>query len=493
VVRDALELVERHGGPALEYARFNPLEDPATVELLARGDTVGVFYVESPAMRQLQKKTRRGDFEHLVIHSSIIRPAANDYINAYVDRLNGAPYTPLHPKLAELLRETFGIMVYQEDVSRAAMALAGFEPAAADELRKVLCKKRAGKRLEDYRQAFIRGCRERGVAEETIAALWNMIESFKGYSFCKPHSASYALLSFKSAYLRAHYPAELMAGVLSNGGGYYSTFAYISECRRMGLKVLAPDLNRSAVAYSGCRRAVRVGLQQIQGLEHSFLEQVVAELRRGGPFSCFEDFLRRVRPQPAQARRLVLAGACDRLDPSRTRPELLWQLKRWEKTEKVREKGPTLFSLSHRERAGVRGFAEDQPLPRPPQYRASELLRQELESLGFLLSRHPLSLYETELKRYRPIRAQNLPRHVGERVTLIGWWVTGKLVETSRQEPMEFITFEDTTALFETTFFPRAYARFCHLLQRARPYILRGKVEDDRGAISLNVDEVTLL
>ena len=491
VVRDALELVERHGGPRLEYARFNPLEDPAAVDLLARGDSVGVFYVESPAMRQLQKKTRRGDFEHLVIHSSIIRPAANDYINAYVDRLNGAPYTPLHPKLAELLRETYGIMVYQEDVSRAAMALAGFEPAAADELRKVLCKKRAGKQLEDYRQAFFRGCEEGGVEPETVAALWRMIESFKGYSFCKPHSASYALLSFKSAYLRAHYPAEFMAAVLSNGGGYYSSFAYISECRRMGLKVLPPDLNRSAVAYSGRRRAVRVGLRQIQKLELSFLERLVAERRRAGPFTGFEDFLRRVKPQPAQARRLVLAGACDRVEPGRTRPELLWQLKRWERSEAAGAGGPTLFPPG----AAGGGLArpEEPPLPRPPQYRFGELLRQELASLGLLLSRHPLTLYQEQLRRYRPIRARDLGRHLGERVTMIGWWVTGKLVESSRQEPMEFITFEDTTALFETTFFPRAYARFCHLLQRARPYVLRGKVEDDRGAVSLNVDQITLL
>ncbi|MBC7187738.1 MAG: DNA polymerase III subunit alpha, partial [Calditrichaeota bacterium] len=211
VIRDALQAIRTNYGVEITYQDWNPIDDPKTQELIRNGDTVGVFYVESPAMRQLQKKAQTGDFEHLVIHSSIIRPAANLFIQAYLARLKGAPYTPLHPLLADILKETYGIMVYQEDVAKTAMALADFDPAEADELRKILSKKHRHKRLADLKAKFYRGALAKGVARQTIDAVWQMIMSFEGYSFCKPHSASYALVSFKSAYLRAHYPAEFMA------------------------------------------------------------------------------------------------------------------------------------------------------------------------------------------------------------------------------------------------------------------------------------------
>ena len=212
---------------------------------------MGVFYVESPAMRPLQKRTARGDFEHLVIHSSMIRPAANRYINEYVDRLKGKEYPPLHPLLAGLFDESKGIMCYQEDVCKAAVALAGFTPAEADGIRKVLSKKDVKARLEAYRRQFFVGAREKGVDEATIGEVWAMIESFSGYSFVKAHSASYAMLSFRSAYLRRHHPAEFMAAVMSNHGGFYSTLAYASESRRMGLGLLPPTLTRASCAAGG--------------------------------------------------------------------------------------------------------------------------------------------------------------------------------------------------------------------------------------------------
>jgi DNA polymerase III alpha subunit len=170
---------------------------------MRKGETVGVFYVESPAMRQLQQKCRVGDFDHLVIHSSIIRPAANKYIREYVRRLRGGAYDPLHPIMDEVLSETYGIMVYQEDVSRIAMAMAGFGASDADLLRKILSKKRAGRKLEDYQEMFYQGAARRGVTRAVVDQVWEMILSFSCYSFCKPHSASYALVSYKSCWLRA--------------------------------------------------------------------------------------------------------------------------------------------------------------------------------------------------------------------------------------------------------------------------------------------------
>ncbi len=499
VIRDACAAVRAAGGPDLPYGSFDPIDDPRTQEKMRDGDTMGVFYVESPAMRQLQQKTRRGDFEHLVIHSSMIRPAANDYIREYVRRLRGGAWTSLHPILDEVLHETYGIMCYQEDVARTAIRMAGFTDAEADGLRKVLSKKWAGKKVEDYRQRFTRGSLERGIEPAVIEEVWRMILSFSGYSFCKPHSASYALVSFKSCYLKAHHPAEFMAAVISNGGGYYSTFAYVSECRRMGLEVLPPDVNDSDKAYTGRDRRVRVGLMQIKGLRDEAVEAIVRERKGGGPFASFDEFLRRVPIDPSDARLLIRAGVFDGVGfgangrPAGAapdlaiRPRLHWRLAEWEtKTEGRRSAARSLFPPA----LG--------PLPEPRSYDEKHLLRDEADTLGFLVSRHPLTLYRWPLLALRrsgtiPVRATALKEHVGRRVVTIGWLITGKVVTTKDDEPMEFISFEDTTAIYETTFFPRVYERFCRMLTTARPYVLRGRIEEDFGALAMTVEDVEFL
>ena len=289
VIRDAVENI-RENGAELDTERWKPEEDEAAIALLARGDSMGVFYVESPAMRQLQKKTGRGDFEHIVIHSSIIRPAANRYINEYVERLKGKVWEPLHPHLEKILDETYGIMVYQEDVSKAAIALAGFSAPDADGLRKIMSKKNKGAKLKQYRKAFFEGAEKNGVDEKTIESVWNMILSFDGYSFCKPHSASYAMVSFQSAWLKAHYPAEFMAAVISNRGGYYTASAYISEAKRMGLEVLHPCVNESRYRYTGSGGKVRVGFMEIRGLRKETAERIVEEREKNGRFKSIADF-----------------------------------------------------------------------------------------------------------------------------------------------------------------------------------------------------------
>ncbi len=482
VIRDALAAVKENYGAEIDYETWDPTSDPRTQDLIRSSDTVGVFYVESPAMRQLQQKCQRGDFDHLVIHSSIIRPAANRYIREYVRRLRGGSYQPLHPIMDEVLEETYGIMVYQEDVSRIAMAMAGFDAVDADLLRKILSKKRAGKRLEDYKEMFYRGASERGVSREVIDAVWEMIMSFAGYSFCKPHSASYALVSYKSCYLRAHYPAEFMAAVLSNQGGYYSPFAYVSEARRMGLKVLLPDVNDSRREYWGKGRSIRVGLMQVKGLRESALEKLLQERKRR-PFASLEDFLCRLDIDASDTRTLIKAGAMDSIAHGCTRPEMIWKVLAWHASRTGRR---AVERSLFREMESIRA-------PQVPQYSERTILEHELETLDFLISRHPLTLYREPLSRLRYVRGADLPMHVGRRVTAVGWWVSGKVVTTRDDEPMEFISFEDTTALYETTFFPQAYARFCHILNRSRPYVLTGLVEEDFGAVTMTVDNVRLI
>lgn len=482
VIRDALAAIKKNYGIEIDYDTWDPTTDEKTQDLFRRGDTIGVFYTESPAIRQLQQKGRVGDFDHLVIHSSIIRPAANKYIREYVRRLRGGSYQALNPILDEVLKETYGIMVYQEDVSRIAMAMAGFNAADADLLRKILSKKRAGKKLEDYKSMFYAGAAQRGVPRRTVDEVWEMIMSFAGYSFCKPHSASYALLSYKSCYLRAHYPAEFMAAVLSNQGGYYSPFEYVSESRRMGLRVLLPDINESGKQYLGKNRSVRVGLMQLNGLHEKAIDAILAE-REKRPFLSLEDFLNRVEIDLSDVKILIKAGVFDSLSAGATRPEMIWHALAWHEARASR-------------RAVARSLFHDLPQvvpPRVPHYSPRTVLEHELETLGSLVSRHPLSLYAQQISKLKYVRGADISRHVGKQITVVGWWVTGKLVTTKHDEPMEFISFEDTTALYETVFFPEAYARFCHMLNRSRPYVLTGKVEEEFGVCTLTVDSVRMI
>jgi len=484
VIRDAIAAVRAHTGLDIDERAWNPIDDPATQALVARGDTIGCFYAESPSMRQLQRKAGAGDFDHLVIHSSMIRPAANRYIHEYLRRLKGGAYDTIHPALRHTLDETYGIMCYQEDVTKVAMEMAGFSLAQAEGLRKALGHKRPVKPLRAYQLEFLQGAAVRGASREAIEQVWAMILSFAGYSFCKPHSASYALVSFRSAWLRAHHPAEFMAAVISNRGGYYDTFAYISESRRMGLRVLPPDINASALEYTGKGREIRVGLMQLKGLEEAALAAVLEERSRGGAFRSLEDLRARVALHVAQLEILVKAGCLDSVARGATRPELLWRIYlAADAPGKAAGPGRTL------------DLFEDQPVstPRAAAYDRDTVLRHEMETLGFLLSVHPLAPYRGELDARGVIPARDLPRHAGRRVRVAGWFVTSKLVQTKDEEPMEFFCFEDTTALYDATLFPDAYRRFCHLLTSTRPFVLEGRVEEDYGVHSLTVDGVERL
>jgi error-prone DNA polymerase len=494
VIRDALELVERNHGRHIDYASWNPINDPKTVEIFYRGDTFGVFYFESPATRQVLTKVSSGltlenylrlDHFHLnVVVTSIIRPASNQSIRAWVSRLHGEPWESPHPLLHPVLEETLGIMVFQEQLSQAAIHLAGFDPAEADTLRKVVSKKDRAKKLRDFHARFVRGARERGVSMKVIEEVWGMIMGFDGYSFCKPHSASYTLVAYKSAFLRAHYPAEFMASVISNGGGYYSAFGYLSEARRMGLAILGPDINESEVKYTGKNTEIRVGLMQLKALSREGREFIVHERSKGGLFTDFDEFLRRAghHLHLEDVKVLIKAGCLDGISRGLTRPSLMWQVLRFYNGAHREENPPPLFAAMP-----VLLPVKETPYPK------HLMLRHEVDTLGFPLSCHPLERYRGILKNLDSVPACDLPVNVGKRVRVIGWPVTGKTIHTKNGDPMKFISFEDTTGLYEAVLFPPVYHRFCHLLSGSRPYVLEGQVEEDFGSITLTVDRLGFL
>jgi DNA polymerase-3 subunit alpha/error-prone DNA polymerase len=304
-----------------------------------------------------------------------------------------------------------------------------------------------------------------------------MMISFSGYSFCKPHSASYAQVSFQAAYLKVHFPAEFMAAVISNQGGFYNTFAYVSEARRSGVAILGPDVNQSRIHWRGGRHSIRVGLMAVRDLSAAAMERIVKK-HDSAPYSNLFDFFQRVRPDEAEARALILCGALDSLAPDLSRAQQLWQLACWRTQRQKLRQAPNLFQ-AQADTLNPPDLPPDDPLTR---------LRQEFKVLGFLCDRHPMTLYAEQFEYNKRTKAVDLPRHLGRRVFFAGWLVTGKVVRTKSDQPMEFLTFEDETGIVETTFFPKAYDRFCHLTDHGRPYLLRGKVEQNWGAVTLTVD-----
>ena len=476
VIRDTLAAIAIHTGRQIDYATWDPLSDVPTKTLIRRGDTMGCFYVESPATRLLLKKlwttmpasqqAQADDFEYLTIVSSIIRPAAQRFTDDFIRRAHGQPYRMLHPALQDVLGDTFGIMVYQEDVMNVAVALGGFSIEDGDQLRKVLSKKHKQRQLHDYQRQFCAGALARGAGVPVIEQIWAMIMSFAGYSFCKPHSASYAQVSFKSAYLRAYYPAEFIAAVISNQGGFYSTFAYLSEARRMGLTILPPDLNESTWAYQGQAQAVRMGLMQIKGLRQDLVTALVAQRTREGPFRSLQDFLGRVQPDPSQARLLIKAGCFDSIAGELTRPALLWRLLAWQ------HRSPPSY------------------LPIPPEYALSRLIAHEIDAFGFPFRCHPLDLIPLAQIPPCTIAARDMMQHIGHSITMMGVLITEKVVHTKHGDPMEFVSFEDLTGLYDATIFPKVYQQTCHLLATNQAYVIEGVVEAHFSAVTLTVTAV---
>src|ERR1041385_920983 len=453
VIRDGIAAVKANTGRELDYTSAEAGEDPATRELFRTGRTMGVFYTESPASRLLCQKSRAESFELLVLNTSIIRPASNRFIKLYLERLHGAPYVPLDPSLRDVLSETFGVMVYQEDVVNVCAAFAGMPLAVADGLRKALSKKRPVKALAAYAGEFFAGALGMGRDAETARRVWEMVLSFAGYSFCKGHSCSYIQVAQQSCYLRAHYPAEFFAGVLANGGGFYAPFAYVAEARRAGLTILPPDVNASDFRTTGRGREIRVGFQYVKGLSADAVERIVGardSVRTGAtdrapgsagartglppraagsaaptavswaegptratgarsvapaPFTSLDDLRMRTAIRPDDLRQLIKVGACDSISGGMTRPMMLWETDKAERRKDGKTEGNIPLSVLPSFRPSV--------LPEYTPQRRREL---ECELLGFSTDCHPMALHREALRRLRTVPTTELHRSEERRV-----------------------------------------------------------------------------
>jgi error-prone DNA polymerase len=288
-----------------------------------------------------------------------------------------------------------------------------------------MSKKAKGRKFDDYKKKFYEGAAKRGVYVKVIDEVWEMMLSFCGYSFCKPHSASYVQVSFQSAYLKAHFPAAFMAAVISNYGGYYVTQAYISEAQRLGISVLPPDVNISEKHFFSKQTTIYVGLCQIKGLTGKAQDQIINCRKKDGLFSSINDLLSRTAIDESDAEKLLIAGACDNLCSTLNRAQQFWQMRRFYCTR------------------------SDGDIPELRPLTAMQYLKNQYQILGFLTSCHPISLVNADGYKYR-INANELDKYIGKQVTILGWCITSKTVSTKFGQNMEFVTFEDETGIFET-------------------------------------------
>jgi len=472
-IKESVRIIRKNKKEDVNIYRFDDFKkDEKVRELLRSSRAMGCFYVESPAMRQLLGKLQCEDYLTLVAASSIIRPgvAQSGMMRAYIERFhtvrNGGTYESIHPKMDELMKETYGVMVYQEDVIKVAHHFAGLTLTQADVLRRGMSGKyRSRKEFDKVRESFFENCKQRGYADAVTDRVWFEIESFSGYSFAKGHSASFAVESYQSLYLKAHYPLEFMVGVINNFGGFYSTEFYVHEARMSGAAIQAPCVNKSVYLTDIEGTNIYLGFIHVKGLESKLAKSIEQDRNAYGPFAGMGDFLRRLQPSLEQARILIRIGAFR--FTQKTKQQLLWEAMLY--FSETKNKMPVhgeLFVLPE-------GNSQLPTL----EYNPIEDAFDEIELLGFPLC-DPFTLLKTT---YRGDTVANeLMQKLGKEVALVGYLVTTKDTRTKNKDLMHFGTFYDCQGLvFDTVHFPNTARQ--HPFRGRGFYGIRGKVVEDFG------------
>ncbi len=476
-IKETVKHVKRNQGLDVDVYQFKKFtEDEKIKDLLRNSKAMGCFYVESPAMRMLLEKLTCDDYLTLVAASSIIRPgvASSGMMKAYIERFhmhkNGIAYESIHPLMDDLMADTFGVMVYQEDVIKVANGFGKLTLTEADVLRRGMSGKyRSREEFQKVKDKFFENCKN--LYDQKITdRVWYEIESFAGYSFAKGHSASYAVESYQSLFLKAHYPLEFMVGVINNFGGFYKTEFYFHEARMNGAKIEPPCVNHSEHLTTIYNDQIYIGFVHLKSLENKVARQISAEREVNGQYKSLDNFLRRVELGLEQVRILIRIGAF-RFIP-KTKQQLLWETMLYFSDAKTKNKTTVdLFDTEPKE------------YPLPVLHRNTiEDAFDEIELLGFPLC-NPFKLIENpELG----ILADDLKQNLGKEIRILGYCVTTKPTATRTGVPMAFGTFNDREGkVFDTVHFPEIEKKYP--LRGRGFYDIKGKVSEDFGVYSIEV------
>ncbi len=475
-IRESADLIRLNRGISVDVHQVKLFkDDPKVKNQLRRAETNGCFYIESPAMRGLLNKLRCDNYLSLVAASSIIRPgvARSGMMREYIYRFhNPGKFRYLHPVMEAQLHETYGVMVYQEDVLKVCHHFAGLDLADADVLRRAMSgKHRSRKEFDRIVKKFFSNCKSYGYPDDLTKEVWRQIESFAGYSFSKAHSASYAIESFQSLWLKAHYPLEFMVAVINNFGGFYPGWVYFNEARRCGGNIRLPCVNNSHYLTSIRGTDIYIGFIHLANLETNLGKKIEMERMVNGPYLGLEDFTRRINPEKEQLLLLIRAG-CFGFTGKR-KAELMWNACLVHNPEPVFHQAGQLFEPQHK------SFA----LP-VLEYDPLEDAYDEIELIGFPVS---MSWFDMLMTPFRgEITATDLKKHIGRNVRMVGNLVTIKYVRTVRKEWMHFAAFLDHQGMFfDTVHFPDSLKQYPFRGQGM--YLILGQVVEEFGFPGIHV------
>lgn len=481
-IKDALTLVKENKGVELDVHNMQDYKDDERIkELLREGKAIGCFYVESPAMRMLLSKLRADDYLRLVAASSIIRPGVSksgmmrEYILRYRDERLRKKAREALPELYDLLQETYGVMVYQEDVIKVAHFFAGLTLAEADYLRRGMSWKfKQRNEFDRVQKQFFDNCLAKGYNIKVISDIWLQIESFANYAFSKGHSASYAVESYQALFIKAYYPLEYMVATLNNGGGFYRKELYIHEARLHGGQIELPCINNSTEVCVIKGNVIYLSLAFINEIEHQALADILHERNLNGPFIDVNDFIKRVNISVEQMRLLVRMGAFR--FTGKNKRELLWEIHALITPEKTKEN--ELFELK----------PKTWQFPNLTTSYIDEAF-DEIELLGFSLC-SPFELLKEEMPS--KLTAKKLRSHINKEVVIVGYLITVKPTYTSKKEKMYFGTFIDKDGdWIDTVHFPPSAKTYPFTGPGC--YVLKGKVVEEYDFISIEVSAMKRL
>jgi DNA polymerase-3 subunit alpha len=489
VIDKAVELI---GG--VEITKI-PLDDKKTYEMLQRGESTGVFQFESSGMREALRQVKPTEFEDLIALVALYRPGPMGYIPVYGRRKAGAEQVSyLDPRLEAITGPTYGICIYQEQYMEIAKQLAGFSPAEADDLRKAIGKK-IHALMASLKDKFLEGCAKNDITPAVANQLWKDMEQAQDYSFNKSHAACYGLIAYRTAYLRANWPAEYMAALISSVMNTKDKVPfYVAACDELGIEVLPPDVNSSAHDFAVVESKIRFGLNAVKNVGEGAVRSIIAAREEGGPFASIWDFCERVDPQLVNKRALESLVKCGALDSTGATRRGMWEALEsalsWggqQQADRLAGQG-SIFDLGDES-------AESRPRHHAPlaieEWEKNERLSYEKESLGLYVSEHPLDGVKASLRKKTDCPIAELERRRdGEVVTVGGIVGALKSLTTKKGEPMVFMRLDDLSGSVETVVFNSVYAAARDILEADRVLVLKGRVDHKEGETKLIAIEV---
>jgi DNA polymerase-3 subunit alpha len=488
----ALELIKKHRGEEVCLETI-PLDDPKTYELFSHGQTVGIFQFESPGMQDYLRKLRPNSINDLVAMNALYRPGPMNMIDDFVSRKHGKQRIEhLHPALEPILQETYGIIVYQEQVIKIASEIAGFTLARADLMRRAMGKKDKAL-MANLKKEFVAGAADKGINRKVASEIFDLIEKFASYGFNKSHSVAYSIIAYQAAYLKTHYPAEFMAATLtSEAGNTDKVVLLINECRKINIPVLPPDVNESESTFVVTGNGIRFGLSAVKNVGANAVESIVAEREQRGKFQNLFDFCRRVDLRLANRKTiesLIQAGAFDSLDPNRG--------KLFEGVERALAYAQRFQEFSHRGQSNLfdsTGSFVVSPmapaLPEVPAWPERQKLDREKAVLGFYVSGHPLLKFEEEVNVFATAKFGQREEVMPGTVRCCGI-ITGVRKKVDKKgNTMAFVTLEDFTGRGECIVFAEPYRVYGSYLHPDSMIMVIGKCEQGGATLRVLVQEI---